>query len=144
MQILKRPFLAQNLLLLSRSGTSQLYITANLESKDSFVQQLSWIIACFVYRYCNHLVKEEINTCVEHFLTDLARFQDRMYLKDPIKAKAKRRYVCGLREVLKHLKLKKLKCIILPPNLDRIQSEGWLIVINKYTVIMMRYFCRWN
>ena len=77
-----------------------------------------------LYRYCNHLVKEEINTCVEHFLVDLARFQDRMYLKDPIKAKAKRRYVCGLREVLKHLKLKKLKCVILPPNLDRIQSEG--------------------
>ena len=69
-------------------------------------------------------MKEEINACVEHLLTDLVRFQDRMYLKDPIKAKAKRRYVCGLREVLKHLKLKKLRCIILPPNLDRIQSEG--------------------
>jgi selenocysteine insertion sequence-binding protein 2 len=88
-----------------------------------------------MYSYCNHLVKDEINTCAEHFLADLARFQDRMYLKDPIKAKAKRRYVCGLREVLKHLKLRKLKCIILPPNLDRIQSEGWLVMVNKFTIL---------
>ena len=58
-----------------------------------------------------------------------------MYLKDPIKAKAKRRYVCGLREVLKHLNLKKLKCVILPPNLDMIESKGWfkLCIINYYT-----------
>lgn len=39
-------------------------------------------------------------------------------------SKAKRRYVCGLKEVLKHLKLKKIKCVVMPPNLDRIQSEG--------------------
>ena len=32
--------------------------------------------------------------------------------------------MCGLREVLKHIKLKRLKCVILPPNLDKIQSEG--------------------
>ena len=126
MWIVGRPFLAQYLLLPSRSKTNQLFTTADLESKtESCIQQLSCIIGyLLVYRYCNHLVKEEINTCVENFLADLARFQDRMYLKDPIKAKAKRRYVCGLREVLKHLKLRKLRCIILPPNLDRIQSEG--------------------
>ena len=80
---------------------------------------------------CDHLVNDEINSCVEHLLTDLVRFQDRMYLKDPIKAKAKRRYVCGMREVLKHLKIKKLKCIILPPNLDSIQSKGQVILVNR-------------
>ena len=123
MLMLKAPILAQNLALLSNTGPSQLFIIADLESKgESFLSFHALLL--LLYRYCNHMVKEEINTCVEHFLADLARFQDRMYLKDPIKAKAKRRYVCGLREVLKHLKLRKLKCVILPPNLDRIQSEG--------------------
>ena len=70
------------------------------------------------------MVTEGINSSVESLLGDLVRFQDRVYLKDPIKAKAKRRYVCGLREVLKYLSLKRLKCVILPPNLDRIQSKG--------------------
>lgn len=78
------------------------------------------------FRYCSHVVKEEINECATQLLTDLVRFQDRQYQKDPIKAKAKRRYVCGLREVMKHLKLRKLKCVIIPPNLDRIQSAGEL------------------
>ena len=32
--------------------------------------------------------------------------------------------MCGLREVLKHLKLKRLKCLVIAPNLDRVQSEG--------------------
>ena len=42
-----------------------------------------------------------------------------------LQARAKKRYVCGLKEVLKHLKLKKIKCVIVPPNLDRIESEGY-------------------
>lgn len=49
-----------------------------------------------------------------------------------VQAKAKRRYVCGLKEVLKHLKLKKIKCVILPPNLDKIQSEGTSMPIGPW------------
>jgi len=30
----------------------------------------------------------------------------------------------GLREVTKHLKLNQLKCIIISPNMERIQSKG--------------------
>lgn len=96
-------------------------------------------------RYCHHVVTEEINENVEKLLSSLRHFQDRQHLKDPTKAsarskmsrcsgvrsvcvcvqsKAKRRYVCGLREVLKHLQLKKIKCVIVPPNLDKIKSEG--------------------
>ena len=52
-------------------------------------------------------------SCVDHMIS----------LSLP-QAKYRRRIVCGLREVLKHLKLKKLKCVILPPNLDSISSEG--------------------
>ena len=82
-------------------------------------------------RYCSHVVKDEINDCTTQLLTDLVRFQDRQYQKDPIKAKAKRRYVCGLREVTKHLKLRKLKCVIVPPNLDKIQSTGQFKTIRE-------------
>ena len=32
--------------------------------------------------------------------------------------------MCGLKEVLKHLKLRRLKCVVVPPNLDKIQSDG--------------------
>lgn len=39
-------------------------------------------------------------------------------------AKLKRRLVLGLREVTKHLKLKKIKCVIISPNLEKIQSKG--------------------
>ena len=36
----------------------------------------------------------------------------------------RRRLVVGIREVTKHLKLKKLKCVILAPNLEKIKSNG--------------------
>ena len=82
------------------------------------------LINPFATRYCSHVVTDEINGAAETLLLDLVRFQDRVYHRDPNKAKSKRRYVCGLREVHKHLEVGKLKCVIVPPNLDHIQSTG--------------------
>ncbi|XP_068829994.1 selenocysteine insertion sequence-binding protein 2 isoform X2 [Capricornis sumatraensis] len=76
--------------------------------------------------YCSQMLSKEVDACVTDLLKELVRFQDRMYQKDPVKAKAKRRLVLGLREVLKHLKLRKLKCIIISPNCEKIQSKGGL------------------
>ncbi|XP_066460154.1 selenocysteine insertion sequence-binding protein 2 isoform X2 [Eleutherodactylus coqui] len=76
--------------------------------------------------YCSQVLSKEVDSCVTELLKELVRFQDRLYLKDPVKAKTKRRLVMGLREVLKHLKLKKLKCIIISPNCEKIQSKGGL------------------
>ncbi|XP_072271140.1 selenocysteine insertion sequence-binding protein 2 [Pyxicephalus adspersus] len=76
--------------------------------------------------YCSQVLSKEVDSCVTDLLKELVRFQDRLYLKDPAKAKTKRRLVMGLREVLKHLKLKKLKCIIISPNCEKIQSKGGL------------------
>ncbi|XP_055283494.1 selenocysteine insertion sequence-binding protein 2-like isoform X1 [Moschus berezovskii] len=73
--------------------------------------------------YCSQMLSKEVDACVTDLLKELVRFQDRMYQKDPVKAKAKRRLVLGLREVLKHLKLRKLKCIIISPNCEKIQSK---------------------
>lgn len=72
------------------------------------------------------MLSKEVDACVTGLLKELVRFQDRMYQKDPVKAKTKRRLVLGLREVLKHLKLKKLKCIIISPNCEKTQSKGGL------------------
>jgi selenocysteine insertion sequence-binding protein 2 len=74
--------------------------------------------------YCDQMAEPQIDSLVEVLLKELGRFQDRVYLKEPQKFKIKRRYICGLREVLKHLKLKKLKAVIVAQNLDRITSTG--------------------
>ncbi|CAO2596046.1 Selenocysteine insertion sequence-binding protein 2 [Lemmus lemmus] len=76
--------------------------------------------------YCSQMLSKEVDACVTGLLKELVRFQDRMYQKDPVKAKSKRRLVLGLREVLKHLKLRKLKCIIISPNCEKTQSKGGL------------------
>ncbi|XP_075405939.1 selenocysteine insertion sequence-binding protein 2 isoform X1 [Tenrec ecaudatus] len=76
--------------------------------------------------YCSQMLSKEVDACVMDLLKELVRFQDRMYQKDPVKAKTKRRLVLGLREVLKHLKLKKLKCVIISPNCEKIKSKGGL------------------
>ncbi|KAM3846128.1 selenocysteine insertion sequence-binding protein 2 isoform 1-T1 [Vipera latastei] len=76
--------------------------------------------------YCTQVLSKEVDSCVTDLLKELVRFQDRLYQKDPVKAKTKRRVVMGLREVLKHLKLKKLKCVIISPNCEKSQSKGGL------------------
>ncbi|XP_057207195.1 selenocysteine insertion sequence-binding protein 2-like isoform X2 [Triplophysa rosa] len=76
--------------------------------------------------YCNQMLRKDVDECVTTLLKELVRFQDRLYQKDPMKARMKRRVVMGLREVLKHLKLRKVKCVIISPNCERIQSKGGL------------------
>uniref|UniRef100_A0A3Q0T8U9 SECIS binding protein 2 n=1 Tax=Amphilophus citrinellus TaxID=61819 RepID=A0A3Q0T8U9_AMPCI len=76
--------------------------------------------------YCSQILSKDVDECVTSLLKELVRFQDRLYQKDPMKARMKRRIVMGLREVLKHLKLRKIKCVIISPNCERIQSKGGL------------------
>ncbi|KAG2470631.1 SBP2L protein, partial [Polypterus senegalus] len=76
--------------------------------------------------YCNQVLSKEIDESVTVLLQELVRFQERVYQKDPVKAKAKRRLVMGLREVTKHMKLHKIKCVIISPNCEKIQSKGGL------------------
>eukprot|EP00064_Thunnus_orientalis_P018226 superscaffoldBa00004124_g18320 len=76
--------------------------------------------------YCSQMLSKDVDECVTSLLKELVRFQDRLYQKDPMKARMKRRLVMGLREVLKHLKLRKVKCVIISPNCERIQSKGGL------------------
>ena len=75
-------------------------------------------------RYCNQVLNKEIDESVTMLLQELVRFQERVYQKDPAKAKSKRRLVMGLREVTKHMKLGKIKCVIISPNCEKIQAKG--------------------
>jgi hypothetical protein len=43
----------------------------------------------------------------------------------------------GLREVTKHLKLNQLKCIIISPNMERIQSKGSTLFLQFFK----NFFC---
>ncbi|XP_048825245.1 selenocysteine insertion sequence-binding protein 2-like [Brienomyrus brachyistius] len=76
--------------------------------------------------YCNQVLNKEIDESATLLLQELVRFQERVYQRDPGKAKAKRRLVMGLREVTKHMKLLKIKCVIISPNCEKIQSKGGL------------------
>uniref|UniRef100_A0A8I5NVI5 Ribosomal protein eL8/eL30/eS12/Gadd45 domain-containing protein n=1 Tax=Papio anubis TaxID=9555 RepID=A0A8I5NVI5_PAPAN len=76
--------------------------------------------------YCNQVLCKEIDECVTLLLQELVSFQERIYQKDPVRAKARRRLVMGLREVTKHMKLNKIKCVIISPNCEKIQSKGGL------------------
>ena len=87
-------------------------------------------------RYCSHMNDPEMEQLTCTMLSELLRFQDRVYHNEPQKYMMKRRYICGLREVLKHLKLKKLKLVIMACNLDRITSTG-----NHYfPIVLFQYY----
>jgi len=56
-------------------------------------------------------------------------FQDRQYHRDPVKAFAKRRYIVGFREVKKYLHLKRLKLIIIAPDLEVAKTKGLINIL---------------
>ncbi|XP_050404547.1 selenocysteine insertion sequence-binding protein 2-like [Patella vulgata] len=95
-------------------------------AKDSSNPALLKIHSRRYREYCTQILDKDIDNCCLQFLQNLVRYQDKQYHKDPKKAKTKRRIVLGLREVTKHLKLMKIKCVIISPNLEKIQSKGGL------------------
>ncbi|XP_029366174.1 selenocysteine insertion sequence-binding protein 2 isoform X2 [Echeneis naucrates] len=107
-----------------------------ITNEEPVEQQTASPVPCSVSRpkihsrkfrdYCSQMLSRDVDECVTTLLKELVRFQDRLYQKDPMKARMKRRIVMGLREVLKHLKLRKVKCVIISPNCERIQSKGGL------------------
>ncbi len=59
-------------------------------------------------------------------MQDIVRFQDRQHAKDPVKAKTRRRYVVGLREIKKFLQVKKITLLILAPDVETVKLKGGL------------------
>nr|CAH8832456.1 unnamed protein product [Trichobilharzia regenti] len=69
---------------------------------------------------CKSLLQMQCNLILE-LITQLAVFQDRAYVVNadsPFHRKRGRRFVCGFREVIKHLKLKHMRIIIIASDLE--------------------------
>lgn len=113
--------------------TTNSYYPPESITPEKLEQQVKQKIHSRKFReYCNQIINHEIDSVCQALLQDIVRFQDRLYHKSPLKAKSKRRFVMGIREVTKHLKLNKVKCIIMAPNCEKIQSKGGLDeAINK-------------
>eukprot|EP00466_Bigelowiella_natans_P017018 jgi/Bigna1/45508/e_gw1.126.13.1 len=81
--------------------------------------------------YCQQILCPCLNEAVVELLTELHKFQQRMHLKAPTLAKRKKRYVCGMREVMKCGKRKKLKHVIMAPYIEPVKGEGGLDSLTK-------------
>ena len=88
-------------------------------------------------------VLPEVNEACLNLLQELARFQERLYLKDPVKAAAKKRYLCGLREVLRALKTNKAKAVIVVHNVEKIESENGLDDVVAQLMQLSRHKQEW-
>lgn len=76
--------------------------------------------------YVDQLNSEKLNTLAFNFLQQLSQFQFRALEKDPVKARMRKRYVAGLREVYKTMKAKAVKCLFVAVNIAKSETPGGL------------------
>nr|XP_050844593.1 selenocysteine insertion sequence-binding protein 2-like isoform X1 [Vespula vulgaris] len=76
--------------------------------------------------YCNNLITSSLNESLEKFLSEIRRLQTKLYNRDQNKGKYKRRYYSGLKEVQKHILLKKVQFVVIAPDIEKILSPGGL------------------
>ncbi|XP_035728928.1 selenocysteine insertion sequence-binding protein 2-like isoform X1 [Vespa mandarinia] len=79
-----------------------------------------------VREYCNNLITFSLNESLEKFLSEIRRLQTKLYNRDQNKGKYKRRYYSGLKEVQKHVLLKKVQFVVIAPDIEKILSAGGL------------------
>ena len=96
------------------------------EPKERKNESNAYISGAVSVRYANQVITAELNDATQTCVAELKRFQDRLYFKDPIKAKMRRRLVFGLREVTKGVQLEKAKCVIVAPNIEETDQAGGL------------------
>ncbi|OWA54269.1 putative Selenocysteine insertion sequence-binding protein 2-like [Hypsibius exemplaris] len=72
--------------------------------------------------YCQHLITTEVSTLAGDILDKLVFYQDRAYHQDP--ALYKRRFVCGFKDVVKHIDTKEIRLIFLASDLERVDEPG--------------------
>ncbi|KAI4493968.1 hypothetical protein M0802_009344 [Mischocyttarus mexicanus] len=76
--------------------------------------------------YCNNLVTSSLNESLDKFLSEIRRLQDKLYNRNENKGKYKRRYYSGLKEVGKQIRLKKVRFVVIAPDIEKILSAGGL------------------
>ncbi|XP_055614271.1 selenocysteine insertion sequence-binding protein 2 [Uranotaenia lowii] len=77
--------------------------------------------------YCDHLITEELRDLSETLVTKLFQFQANAYGRNPIKAVGNKRYCVGFNEVLKILEARKLKLVLIAPDLESNDSVDQLV-----------------
>lgn len=83
---------------------------------------------CRAFRtYCDHLITDELRDLAENVVTKLFQFQSNAYGKNPIKAVSNKRYCVGFNEVLKHLETRKIKLVLIAPDLEPNDSIDQLV-----------------
>ncbi|XP_076241689.1 uncharacterized protein LOC143183832 [Calliopsis andreniformis] len=82
--------------------------------------------SCSFREYCTNMLTLGFNESLEKFLENITRLQKKLYEKNPQKSKYRRRYYSGLKEVRKHVELKKIKFVIIAPDLEKVELEGGL------------------
>ncbi|XP_017792929.1 PREDICTED: uncharacterized protein LOC108574797 [Habropoda laboriosa] len=76
--------------------------------------------------YCTNILTTSLNDSLEKFLKEITRLQKRYHVKYPNKSQYKRRYYSGLREVRKQAELRKLKFVIVAPDIEKVELEDGL------------------
>ncbi|CAL8135578.1 unnamed protein product [Orchesella dallaii] len=76
--------------------------------------------------YCDMYTTKELHGLVMQLLSELYRFQDRLYHTDPIKFKTKRRLVSGLKDATSYLNLNKVQLLIIAPDIEKNAEPGGL------------------
>lgn len=77
--------------------------------------------------YCDHLITDELRSHAETLVTKLFQFQANAYGKNPIKAVSNKRFCVGFNEILKYLETRKLKLVLIAPDLEPNDSIDQLV-----------------
>lgn len=77
-----------------------------------------------IMRYGSQVISPELNRAAVELLRKLHEFQERTRVQEPLKAKAKRRLVFGLRQVQKALRTKKAKMVLFAPNIEEVEARA--------------------
>jgi selenocysteine insertion sequence-binding protein 2 len=75
-------------------------------------------------KYCDMYTTKELHGHVIALMTELHRFQDRLYHSDPVKYKTRKKYVHGLKDVGSYLELNKVNLIIFAPDIESNDVKG--------------------
>jgi ribosomal protein L7Ae-like RNA K-turn-binding protein len=69
--------------------------------------------------------------------------QERAHLKDPVKSAMRKRYVCGMREVLRSLKTNKARALVVAHNIEKIEADDGLDALIGQLVNLSEHKLEW-
>uniref|UniRef100_A0A8D8UDU7 Selenocysteine insertion sequence-binding protein 2-like n=1 Tax=Cacopsylla melanoneura TaxID=428564 RepID=A0A8D8UDU7_9HEMI len=75
--------------------------------------------------YCNQLPLPRLRKVSTDLIKQIVLFQERLFKSDPLKGRTKRRYLVGVKEVLKSLPIRnKVKILFIAPDLECVPLPG--------------------